>query len=128
MAAARFFKAELLSHPNMRRQRGPWRELRTNIRPTNENIGVWLGWRGELFPRAWPAAFSFDVLWAECSAIWSHNRFTRAIMTGTRRVCLAIDRAIVRGEGGPSPSRSGSPYVPLDSWVYPMLDRLRHWE
>lgn len=32
--------------------------------------------------------------------------------------------AIVRGEGGPSPSRSGSPYVPLDSWVYPMLDRL----
>lgn len=32
--------------------------------------------------------------------------------------------AIVRGEGGPSPSRSGSPFVPLDSWVYPMLDRL----
>jgi len=31
-AAARFFKAELLSHPNMRRQRGPWREFwRTNI-------------------------------------------------------------------------------------------------
>jgi membrane-associated phospholipid phosphatase len=30
----------------------------------------------------------------------------------------------VRGEGGASPSRSGSPYVPLDSWVYPMLDRL----
>ena len=32
--------------------------------------------------------------------------------------------AIVREGGEPSPSRSGSPYVPLDSWVYPMLDRL----
>jgi membrane-associated phospholipid phosphatase len=31
---------------------------------------------------------------------------------------------IVRGSGEASPSRSGSPYVPLDSWVYPMLDRL----
>ncbi len=31
---------------------------------------------------------------------------------------------IVRGDGGNSPSRSGSPYVPLDSWVYPTLDRL----
>jgi membrane-associated phospholipid phosphatase len=31
---------------------------------------------------------------------------------------------IVRGDGVPSPSRSGSPFVPLDSWVYPMLDRL----
>jgi membrane-associated phospholipid phosphatase len=31
---------------------------------------------------------------------------------------------IVRGDGEPSPSRSGTPYVPLDSWVYPMLDRL----
>jgi membrane-associated phospholipid phosphatase len=31
---------------------------------------------------------------------------------------------IVRGEGGASPSRAGSPYVPLDSWVYPTLDRL----
>jgi membrane-associated phospholipid phosphatase len=32
--------------------------------------------------------------------------------------------SIVRDGGGPSPSRSGSPYVPLDSWVYPMLERL----
>src|SRR5258707_14772302 len=31
---------------------------------------------------------------------------------------------IVRGDGGNSPSRSGSPYGPLDSWVYPPLDRL----
>src|SRR4029077_18140493 len=31
---------------------------------------------------------------------------------------------IVRRDGGPSPSRSGTPFVPLDSWVYPMLDRL----
>lgn len=31
---------------------------------------------------------------------------------------------IVRGGGEASPSRSGSPYVPLDSWVYATLDRL----
>ena len=31
---------------------------------------------------------------------------------------------IVRGNGEASPSRSGSPFVPLDSWVYPTLDRL----
>src|SRR5712691_1996546 len=31
---------------------------------------------------------------------------------------------IVRGDGVPSPSRSGSPFVPQDSWVYPTLDRL----
>lgn len=31
---------------------------------------------------------------------------------------------IVRGNGESSPSRSGSPYVPLDSWVYATLDRL----
>jgi len=31
---------------------------------------------------------------------------------------------VVRGDGVPSPSRSGTPFVPLDSWVYPMLDRL----
>ncbi len=31
---------------------------------------------------------------------------------------------IVRGDGGNSPARSGSPFVPLDSWVYPALDRL----
>jgi hypothetical protein len=33
-------------------------------------------------------------------------------------------REIVRSSDEPSPSRSGSPFVPLDSWVYPMLDRL----
>ncbi|MGH9642541.1 MAG: phosphatase PAP2 family protein, partial [Terriglobales bacterium] len=27
-------------------------------------------------------------------------------------------------EGAPSPENQGSPYVPLDSWVYPALDRL----
>lgn len=31
---------------------------------------------------------------------------------------------IVRGNGEASPTRSGSPFVPLDSWVYPALDRL----
>jgi len=31
---------------------------------------------------------------------------------------------IVRSYGGPGPERSGSPFVPLNSWVYPMLDRL----
>src|SRR5712671_3872483 len=31
---------------------------------------------------------------------------------------------IVRGSGEASPARSGSPFVPLDSWVYPTLDRL----
>ncbi len=31
---------------------------------------------------------------------------------------------IVRGSGEASPARSGSPFVPLDSWVYPALDRL----
>ena len=31
---------------------------------------------------------------------------------------------IVRGEGRVSPASSGTPYVPLDSWVYPALDRL----
>jgi membrane-associated phospholipid phosphatase len=31
---------------------------------------------------------------------------------------------IVRGEGGASPAHAGTPYVPLDSWVYPTLDRL----
>ena len=29
-----------------------------------------------------------------------------------------------RGEGSSSPANQGSPYVPLDSWVYPALDRL----
>ena len=31
---------------------------------------------------------------------------------------------VVRGDGNPSPANQGSPYVPLDSWIYPALDRL----
>src|SRR3989442_2334977 len=31
---------------------------------------------------------------------------------------------IVRGGGERNPANQGSPYVPLDSWVYPALDRL----
>ena len=31
---------------------------------------------------------------------------------------------IVRGERSSSPANQGSPYVPLDSWIYPALDRL----
>src|SRR5712692_113922 len=31
---------------------------------------------------------------------------------------------IFRGDGTYSPGNQGSPYVPLDSWVYPALDRL----
>src|SRR6266850_2100759 len=31
---------------------------------------------------------------------------------------------IFRGDGSSSPANQGSPYVPLDSWVYPALDRL----
>jgi len=31
---------------------------------------------------------------------------------------------IFRGDGTSSPANQGSPYVPLDSWVYPALDRL----
>ena len=31
---------------------------------------------------------------------------------------------IVRGDENPSPAYRGSPYVPLDSWIYPVLDRL----
>lgn len=31
---------------------------------------------------------------------------------------------IFRGNGDRSPAHQGSPYVPLDSWVYPALDRL----
>jgi hypothetical protein len=31
---------------------------------------------------------------------------------------------IVRGDGERSPANQGSPYVPLDSWVYPLFDRL----
>jgi hypothetical protein len=30
----------------------------------------------------------------------------------------------VRGDGNTSPANQGSPYVPLDSWIYPALDRL----
>jgi membrane-associated phospholipid phosphatase len=30
----------------------------------------------------------------------------------------------VRGDGERSPADQGSPYVPLDSWIYPALDRL----
>jgi membrane-associated phospholipid phosphatase len=29
-----------------------------------------------------------------------------------------------RGDGNPSPANQGSPYVALDSWIYPALDRL----
>jgi membrane-associated phospholipid phosphatase len=29
-----------------------------------------------------------------------------------------------RGDGNPSPANQGSPHVPLDSWIYPALDRL----
>lgn len=29
-----------------------------------------------------------------------------------------------RGDGNTSPANQGSPYVPLDSWIYPALDRL----
>ncbi len=32
--------------------------------------------------------------------------------------------SMLRGDGAPSPQNQGSPYVPLDSWVYPALDRL----
>src|SRR5467141_1539996 len=31
---------------------------------------------------------------------------------------------LFRGEGNSSPANQGSPYVPLDSWIYPALDRL----
>jgi membrane-associated phospholipid phosphatase len=31
---------------------------------------------------------------------------------------------IFRGDGSPAPANQGSPYVPMDSWVYPALDRL----
>ena len=31
---------------------------------------------------------------------------------------------VLRGDGQASPQNQGSPYVPLDSWVYPALDRL----
>ena len=31
---------------------------------------------------------------------------------------------VVRGDGNHSPANQGSPYVPLDSWIYPALDRL----
>jgi len=31
---------------------------------------------------------------------------------------------IFRGDGSSSPANHGSPYVPLDSWIYPALDRL----
>ncbi len=31
---------------------------------------------------------------------------------------------LFRGDGNPSPANQGSPYVPLDSWIYPALDRL----
>ena len=31
---------------------------------------------------------------------------------------------IFRGDGTSSPGNQGSPYVPLDSWIYPVLDRL----
>jgi len=31
---------------------------------------------------------------------------------------------IFRGDGNSSPANQGSPYVQLDSWVYPALDRL----
>src|SRR5260370_6758049 len=32
--------------------------------------------------------------------------------------------SIVKGDGTSSPANHGSPYVPLDSWIYPALDRL----
>ena len=32
--------------------------------------------------------------------------------------------SVLRGDGQSSPQNQGSPYVPLDSWVYPALDRL----
>src|SRR5438445_11027112 len=31
---------------------------------------------------------------------------------------------VFRGDGNYSPANQGSPYVPLDSWIYPALDRL----
>ncbi len=31
---------------------------------------------------------------------------------------------VFRGDGTSSPANQGSPYVPLDSWIYPALDRL----
>ncbi len=31
---------------------------------------------------------------------------------------------LFRGDGNSSPANQGSPYVPLDSWIYPALDRL----
>jgi membrane-associated phospholipid phosphatase len=31
---------------------------------------------------------------------------------------------VLRGDGYSSPANRGSPYVPLDSWIYPALDRL----
>src|SRR5467141_1889048 len=31
---------------------------------------------------------------------------------------------VFRGDGNSSPANQGSPYVPLDSWIYPALDRL----
>jgi len=33
-------------------------------------------------------------------------------------------REFLRGEGSVSAANQGSPYVPLDSWIYPALDRL----
>jgi hypothetical protein len=33
-------------------------------------------------------------------------------------------REVFRGDGSSSPANIGSPYVPLDNWVYPVFDRL----
>src|SRR5207245_8446439 len=32
--------------------------------------------------------------------------------------------SVLRGDGRASPQNQGSPYVPLDSWIYAALDRL----
>ena len=37
---------------------------------------------------------------------------------------MALRRRIVSRATAASPENQGSPYVPLDSWVYPALDRL----
>src|SRR5437773_2767513 len=34
---------------------------------------------------------------------------------------------LFRGDGTYSPGNQGSPYVPLDSWIYPAFDRLAAW-
>jgi len=85
-------------------------------------------WRALVdYSRIVPPALSSDVFVGSIMGNLVAQNVYAAITTWTRRRAWRSISQVFRGDGTSSPVNQGSPYVPLDSWIYPALDRLTAW-